>query len=92
MCGSRVGRYKSIAKDENDKVYAIVQDYLVKTLVIEEVENDDAGKDDDVKPGTNALSLSNSGVITVTLAEKTTVDTKRNSFPPGQRYTLHPSS
>ena len=67
--------YKSIAKDENDKVYAIVQDYLVKTLVIEEVENDDAGKDDDVKPGTNALSLSNSGVITVTLADKAAADT-----------------
>ena len=67
--------YKSIAKDENDKVYAIVQDYLVKTLVIEEVENNDTGKDEDVKPGTNALSLSNSGVITVTLADKAAADT-----------------
>ena len=67
--------YKSITKDSNDKVYAIVEDNLVKTLVIEEVENDDAGKDDDVKPGTNALSLSNSGVITVTLADKAATDT-----------------
>ena len=67
--------YKSITKDSNDKVYAIVEDNLVKTLVIEEVENDDAGKDDDVKPGTNALSLSNSGVITVTLADKAAADT-----------------
>ena len=67
--------YKSITKDSNDMVYAIVEDNLVKTLVIEEVENDDAGKDDDVKPGTNALSLSNSGVITVTLADKAAADT-----------------
>ena len=33
--------YKSIAKDDNDNVYAIVQDYLVKTLIIQEVESED---------------------------------------------------
>ena len=31
--------YRSIAKDSNDKFYAIVEDYLVKTLFIEEVED-----------------------------------------------------
>ncbi|MCI7281103.1 S-layer homology domain-containing protein [Dysosmobacter sp.] len=34
--------YKAIYQDVNDKVYAIVEDYLVKTLVIEEVEDKDA--------------------------------------------------
>lgn len=34
--------YKAIYQDANDKVYAIVEDYLVKTLVIEEVEDKDA--------------------------------------------------
>ena len=33
--------YKSIAQDDNDNVYAIVQDYLVKTLIIQEVESED---------------------------------------------------
>ena len=32
---------KSIAKEDNDTVYAIVQDYLVKTLIIQEVESED---------------------------------------------------
>ncbi len=31
--------YRSIAKDTNDKVYAVVKDYLVQTLVIEEVDD-----------------------------------------------------
>ena len=34
--------YKAIYQDVNDKVYAIVEDYLVKTLVVEEVEDKDA--------------------------------------------------
>ena len=41
--------YKAIYQDVNDKVYAIVEDYLVKTLVIEEVE-------DKAAPSTPTLS------------------------------------
>ena len=41
--------YKAIYQDANDKVYAIVEDYLVKTLVIEEV-------DDKAAPSTPTLS------------------------------------
>ena len=41
--------YKAIYQDANDKVYAIVEDYLVKTLVIEEVE-------DKAAPSTPTLS------------------------------------
>ena len=40
--------YRSIAKDSNDIVYAVVNDYLVEFLVIEEV--------DDKKPSTPSLS------------------------------------
>ncbi len=38
--------YKAIYQDVNDKVYAIVEDYLVKTLVIEEVDDDKVTSDD----------------------------------------------
>ena len=41
--------YKAIYQDANDKVYAIIEDYLVKTLVIEEVE-------DKAAPSTPTLS------------------------------------
>ena len=40
--------YRAIAKDTNDKVYAVVDEYLVEFLVIEEV--------DDKKPSTPVLS------------------------------------
>ncbi len=43
-----VSSYRSIAKDTNDIVYAVVNDYLVEFLVIEEV--------DDKKPSTPSLS------------------------------------
>ena len=43
-----VSSYRSIAKDTNDVVYAVVNDYLVEFLVIEEV--------DDKKPSTPSLS------------------------------------
>ena len=41
--------YKAIYQDVNDKVYAIVEDYLVKTLIVEEV-------DDGTTPDTPVLS------------------------------------
>lgn len=31
--------YKAVTKDTNDKVYAVIEDYLVKYLVVEEVED-----------------------------------------------------
>ena len=36
---SRSSSYRSIAKDSNDKVYAVVDEYLVEFLVIEEVDD-----------------------------------------------------
>ena len=40
----QVSSYRSIAKDANDKFYAVVKDYLVQTLVIEEMSDKDAEK------------------------------------------------
>ena len=37
--------YRSISKDTNDKVYAIVNDYLVEFLVIEEVDDKSSNED-----------------------------------------------
>ena len=37
--------YRSVSKDSNDKVYAVVDEYLVEFLVIEEV--DDKSSDED---------------------------------------------
>ena len=31
--------YRSVSKDSNDKVYAVVDEYLVEFLVIEEVDD-----------------------------------------------------
>ena len=36
--------YRSIAKDRNDKVYAVVDEYLVEYLVIEEVDDKESNK------------------------------------------------
>ena len=62
--------YSAIYQDVNDKVYAIVEDFLVKTLIVEEV-------DDDKKPSAPAdldytASTKISGV-TVTVNVKNTV-------------------
>ena len=38
--------YRSIAKDRNDKVYAVVDEYLVEYLVIEEVDDKSSGDDE----------------------------------------------
>ena len=51
--------YSAIYPDTNDKVYAIVEDFLVKTLVIEEVDSDEA--DTEVTEG--------NGTFDVTLAK-----------------------
>ena len=37
--------YRAIAKDSNDKVYAVVDEYLVEFLVIEEVDDKSSGDD-----------------------------------------------
>ena len=57
--------YRSISKDTNDEVYAIVNDYLVEFLVIEEV--------DDKKPSTPELS-DEIEVIDVNIGAPTTIE------------------
>ena len=42
-----VSSYSAIAKDDNDVVYAVVKDYMVKTLIVYEQDGNDA---DPVKP------------------------------------------
>ena len=37
--------YRSVSKDSNDKVYAVVDEYLVEFLVIEEVDDKSSGDD-----------------------------------------------
>ena len=57
--------YRAIAKDSNDKVYAVVDEYLVEFLVIEEV--------DDKKPSTPELS-DEIEVIDVNIGAPTTIE------------------
>ena len=45
--------YKAITKDTNDKVYAVIEDYLVKALVIEDVDD---GKAPEVTEGNEAIN------------------------------------
>ena len=49
--------YKSVTKDTNDKVYAVIEDYLVKYLVVEDV-------DDDTTPSTPVSSADYEAVVT----------------------------
>ena len=50
------GSYRSISKDSNDKVYAIVDDYQVEFLVIEEVD-DKASNDDKLSTDIEVVSF-----------------------------------
>ena len=46
--------YKAITKDTNDKVYAVIEDYLVKALVIEDVDD---GKAPEVTEGNGTFDV-----------------------------------
>ena len=60
--------YKSIAVDGNDKVYAIVKDYLVKTLVIFEVKDPDGSKPSTPSTGKAGIAVDKTtGIVTVSL-------------------------
>ena len=49
--------YKAITKDTNDMVYAVIEDYLVKALVIEDVDD---GKAPEVTEGDRKSTRLNS--------------------------------
>ena len=69
--------YSAIYPDDNDLVYAVVEDYLVKTLVIQEVKDKDTSKKDPAKdPTIKEVSLSDEGVITLTLTGEAAKDTE----------------
>jgi len=62
--------YKAIYQDVNDKVYAIVEDYLVKTLVIEEVDD---GKVPSAPADLDYTASTKISGVTVTVNVKNTV-------------------
>ena len=71
--------YKSITKDSNDKVYAIVEDNLVKTLIIEEREDPSNDNGGNVDATIDTVTLGADGQVTVAL----TADVKA-----GKTYTV----
>ena len=71
--------YKSITKDSNDKVYAIVEDNLVKTLIIEEREDPSNDNGGNVDATIDTVTLGADGKVTVAL----TADVKA-----GKTYTV----
>ena len=62
--------YKAIYQDVNDKVYAIVEDYLVKTLVVEEVDD---GKVPSAPADLDYTASTKISGVTVTVNVKNTV-------------------
>ena len=42
-----VASYKEITPDTNDEVYAVIDDYMIQTLVIYQKDDSDNGDDDD---------------------------------------------
>ena len=62
--------YKAIYQDVNDKVYAIVEDYLVKTLIVEEVDD---GKVPSAPADLDYTASTKISGVTVTVNVKNTV-------------------
>ena len=56
-----VSSYNAIAKDENDVVYAVIKDYMVKTLVIYEKD----GNTDPVTPPRAMILRSRTSISTL---------------------------
>ena len=67
--------YKAIYQDVNDKVYAIVEDYLVKTLVIEEVDDDKKPDAPSVIDGYEVSTKISGTTVTVTAKATTSAAT-----------------
>ena len=57
--------YAALYPDDNDLVYAVVKDYLVKTLVVQEVKDNGAAVTPTLKPGQKPVATISGTVITV---------------------------
>ncbi len=57
--------YAALYPDDNDFVYAVVEDYLVKTLVVEEVKDADTVVTPTLKPGQKPVTTISGATITV---------------------------
>ena len=71
--------YSAIYQDMNDKVYAIVEDYLVKTLVIEEVDDVVLSNKASVGTITLAAGVTSTGYSTIKEAVANAVDVAKNT-------------
>ncbi len=60
------GSYRSVVKDGNDKVYAVISDYLVQSLFIETVEDDDKDNGKVEIPSNVVVDISDLNNMTVT--------------------------
>ena len=76
-----VASYKEITPDTNDEVYAVIDDYMIQTLVIYQKDDSDNGDDDDttsVIKGTKSTIANTAALLKTvengayTFAEKTT--------------------
>ena len=64
--------YAALYPDDNDLVYAVVEDYLVKTLVVQEVKDADAAVTPTLKPGQKPVATISGTVITVPVIDNAT--------------------
>ena len=60
------GSYRSVVKDNNDKVYAVISDYLVQSLFIETVEDDEKDSGKVEIPSNVVVDISDLNSMTVT--------------------------
>ena len=67
--------YSAIYQDVNDKVYAIVEDYLVKTLIVEEVDDDKKPSAPSVIDGYEVSTKISGTTVTVTAKATTSAET-----------------
>ena len=67
--------YKAIYQDVNDKVYAIVEDFLVKTLIVEEVDDDKKPDAPSVIDGYEVSTKISGTTVTVTAKATTSAAT-----------------
>ena len=67
--------YSAIYQDVNDKVYAIVEDYLVKTLIVEEVDDDKKPDAPSVIDGYEVSTKISGTTVTVTAKATTSAET-----------------
>ncbi len=70
--------YAALYPDDNDLVYAVVEDYLVKTLVVQEVKDADAAVTPTLKPGQKPVAYIDGFNVVIPTVDGTDVDNAVN--------------